>query len=72
MEIQMISPCKNTIFKSTKKKKKKKKKRKKKKKEKKKKKKKKKKNQNPWKDHNSGTDLKFQHKPKYHHSKILI
>jgi len=31
-----------------------------------------KRNQNPSRYHNSITDLKFQHKPKYHVSKILI
>jgi hypothetical protein len=31
-----------------------------------------KRNQNPSKYHNSITNLKFQHKPKYHLSKILI
>ncbi len=31
-----------------------------------------KRNQNPPRDHNSITNLKFQHKPKYHLSKILI
>jgi hypothetical protein len=31
-----------------------------------------KRNQNLSKDHNSVTNLKFQHKPKYHLSKILI
>jgi hypothetical protein len=50
MEIQMISPYKNTIFEKRKRKS----------------------SQNPSKYHNSGTDPKFQHKPKYHLSKILI
>jgi hypothetical protein len=31
-----------------------------------------KKNQNPWKFYNFVTNLKFQHMPKYHLSKILI
>ncbi len=31
-----------------------------------------KRNQNPSSNYNSITNLKFQHKPKYHHSKILI
>jgi hypothetical protein len=31
-----------------------------------------KRNQNPSRYHNSNTNLKFQHKPKYHLSKILI
>jgi len=31
-----------------------------------------KRNQNPSRDYNSITNLKFQHKPKYHLSKILV
>jgi hypothetical protein len=58
-KFKWVSPCKNTIFKRNfffKKKILL----------------KKKKPQNPSKDHNSGTDPKFQHKPKYHLSKIFI